>query len=444
MAKTKELTEAPAAEPTSDEATEAMHTDAVTAEAAQPETEGLARLIAVAGLQVSQAADELQQAAERLMKAEEDAREAELRWRAADEQLAQGASKHAELLEMLQSTREGQTEGEERARRAEQRLQIALDRSRIMEEQIQALEARSAEAEAQPHVTVIVDDERTALQEAVAADVRRPLTSILGLTLALKHADPQSVEGGDMVKQLATNARKLDRLVGEMLALDKIANGTYEPNLRRTDIEALVRRVVEESPDLANRDIKVDAEHIALEVDPALTEQMVETLLSNAGRRTAPGNTVWVKISSDQGGAVIAVDDTGPEVPPGLRGAMVAALSDEGPAARHRPRGGTGLTLLARLAEIHGGRAWVEEHPGGGASFRVFLPGTQEPQQESVDDRAAARVLDPDDERAIALARALVGSGDDGDGLFDAAAISAELRGIGGGLEEVQDDEVVL
>jgi K+-sensing histidine kinase KdpD len=453
--KTSELKEAPAdsaSEPARDEESiEEMGPEVADPTPSQhhAETEGFARLIAVAGLQVSQAADELQHAARRLMEAEEDARDAELRWRAAEDELAQGASKHAELLAMLQSTRDGQAEGEERARRAEQRLQIALDRARIMEEQIQALEARTTEAEEQPHVTVIVDDERTALQEAVAADVRRPLTSILGLTLALKHADPQSVEGADMVKQLATNARKLDRLVGEMLALDKIANGTYEPNLRRTDVEALVRRVVEESPDLANRDVKVEAEHIALEVDPALTEQMVETLLSNAGRRTAPGNVVWVKISSDQGGAVIAVDDTGPEVPPGLRGAMVAALSDEGPAARHRPRGGTGLTLLARLAEIHGGRAWVEEHPGGGASFRVFLPGTQEPQQESVDDRAAARVLDPDDERAIALAKALVGSGEDGDdGLFDADAISAELREIGGGLDgslqEVRDDEIVL
>jgi len=416
-----------------------------TMEEPQTGAEGLARRIAVAGLQVSQAADELQQAAERLMKAEEDAREAEMRWHAADEQLAQGASKNAELLGMLQSTREGQTEADERSRRAEQRLQIALERARIMEEQIQELEARAQEAETRPQVTLIVDDERMALQEAVAADVRRPLTSILGLTLALKHADPQSTEGADMVRQLATNARKLDRLVGEMLALDKIATGAYEPNLRRTDLEALVRRVVEESPDLANRDIKVEAEHIALEVDPALTEQMVETLLSNAGRRTAPGNPVWVKISSDQGGAVIAVDDTGPEVPPGLRGAMVAALSDAGPAARHRPRGATGLTLLARLAEIHGGRAWVEEHPGGGASFRVFLPGTKEPHEESVDDRAAARVLDVDDERAIALARALVGADADGpdNGLFDTAAISANVREIGG-FEEARDDEIVI
>ncbi|MGZ5352579.1 MAG: sensor histidine kinase, partial [Actinomycetota bacterium] len=179
---------------------------------------------------------------------------------------------------------------------------------------------------------------------------------------------------------------------------------------------------------LASRDVRVEAEHIAIELDPALTEQMVETLLSNAGRRTTPGTPVWVTISSDQGGAVIAVDDTGPEVPPGLRGAMVAALSDEGPAARRQPRGATGLTLLARLAEIHGGRAWVEEHPGGGASFRVFLPATQEPQRESHEepagDGAAAREANTDDERAVPFARASVQADEPGPGR-DAAAISS-------------------
>ncbi|MEA2551091.1 MAG: Histidine kinase, gyrase and HSP90-like ATPase, partial [Actinomycetota bacterium] len=34
-----------------------------------------------------------------------------------------------------------------------------------------------------------------------------------------------------------------------------------------------------------------------------------------------------------------------------------------------------GLSLVSRFAELHGGRAWVEDRPGGGASFKVYLPG---------------------------------------------------------------------
>lgn len=350
----------------------------------------LSRTISVAGLQVSQAAEELQQAAERLMNAEERVHDAELRWHASDEQMAQAATKNAELLDMLQSAREGQSDADERCRRADQRLEVTLERVRILEEQITELETKAEEAEGNPsNVTVIVNDERNALQEAIAAEVRRPLTSILGLTLALRHADPKSTEGKDMVKQLSTNARKLDRLVGEMLVLDQIASGSYQPNRRRTDLEALVRRVVEESPDLANRDVKIEAEHIAIEVDPALTEQMIETLLSNAGRRTAPGNPVRVKIFSDQGAAVIAVDDTGPEVPPELRGDLSSAMSDDRPGTAKKKTGATGLSLLARLAEIHGGKAWVEERSGGGASFRVSLFGPK--PDEGAEDNAETR-----------------------------------------------------
>src|SRR6266511_5275468 len=43
----------------------------------------------------------------------------------------------------------------------------------------------------------------------------------------------------------------------------------------------------------------------------------------------------------------------------------------------HSPGMGVGLALVARFAELHGGRAWLEDRPGGGARFKVFLPGQQ-------------------------------------------------------------------
>jgi len=391
---------------------------------------GLARTISVVGLAISQAADELQQAAERLVAAEEQARDAELRTQAAEEQLAQSAGKISELLQMVETAREQAAESDERARRAEAQLQAVVEQARELERQARAMEqrvrelevdaarvaeleghlgelrARLEEAEARP--TVIVDEEHGALKESIAAEVRRPLTSILGITLALKHTDSKSPDGREMIRQLATHARKLDRLVGEMLEIDRIAAGTYVPNLRRTDLEALVRRVVEECSDLANREVELRTDHVAIHVDPALTEQMVESLLANAGRRTVPGSTVWISVTPEEGGAVIAVEDTGPEVPEGVRRALLAGDGD--PGVRERAKGAAGLSLLSRLAELHGGRCSVEDRPGGGASFRVFLPDgasarDREPEREPRTE--AARPPRELDERALALARAL-------------------------------------
>jgi len=106
---------------------------------------------------------------------------------------------------------------------------------------------------------------------------------------------------------------------------------------------------------------------VALEVDPALTEQIVETLLTNAGRRTAQGGKIWVTVVSEDDGASIAVDDTSAEGLPDMGGTAHTSRSK-------RSNGAAGLPLVVRLAELHGGRAWVEEREGGGASFRVFLP----------------------------------------------------------------------
>lgn len=421
------------------------------ATATQIERGGLARTISVVGLSISQAADELQQAAERLIAAEEHARDADLRVAAAEEQVAQGAAQTAELLTLLQQAKDGQMEAEEASRATQDRLRAAEERARATEERGRALEehlgvlraaaeeaddlraaaqrtrelealveelqAKVADAEPEPAVTLIVNDERVALQEALAAEVRRPLTSILGITLALKHTDSKAPDGREMVRQLSSHARRLDRLVGEMLDIDRIVAGTFTPNLRRSDLEALVRRVVQESPDLANRDVNLKTDHVAIQVDPALTEQMVETLLANAGRRTVPGNAVWVTVFPEGAGAVIAVEDTGTEIPAGLRQVMAEAAEANGHDVGQRASADPRLPLLARLAEIHDGRCWVEERVGGGASFRVFLPdaasrAVDEQPVEDEPDRAAASEL-PFDERSMALARALADADDD-------------------------------
>ena len=65
----------------------------------------------------------------------------------------------------------------------------------------------------------------------------------------------------------------------------------------------------------------------------------------------------------------------GPGVPDDLRAAVFEPFRQApGSAAEHSPGVGVGLSLVLRFAELHGGRAWLEERPGGGASFRVFLP----------------------------------------------------------------------
>ena len=70
---------------------------------------------------------------------------------------------------------------------------------------------------------------------------------------------------------------------------------------------------------------------------------------------------------------MIAVEDDGPGIPADLRDKIFDAFY-RGPDSVHTPGSGIGLSLVARFAEMHGGRAWVQEREGGGSSFRVLLP----------------------------------------------------------------------
>jgi signal transduction histidine kinase len=110
-------------------------------------------------------------------------------------------------------------------------------------------------------------------------------------------------------------------------------------------------------------------------LDAAKVERIVENLVANAVRHTPEGSSLWVRVQRSDDGVTIVVEDEGPGVPPDLREAVFEPFR-QGPAKEsvHSPGVGVGLSLVARFAELHGGRAWVEERPGGGASFRVFLP----------------------------------------------------------------------
>ena len=205
---------------------------------------GLVSRVSAASLQVSKATEGLEQVAGLLRTAEEFAKDADTERREAEEALELVETQRAELSEMLALARSEAAAAERRAVAAEERLK-ALERTF-------ALEARLDDG---PRAGPVAGGPRQ------LTELRRRLTtSIMGLTLAMKHADPSSTNGATMIEEVGASARRLERLVVQLIELDGIADGSFVPNKRRAVADATAvgsaadRTVTEELRELSSFD----------------------------------------------------------------------------------------------------------------------------------------------------------------------------------------------
>jgi PAS domain S-box-containing protein len=231
-----------------------------------------------------------------------------------------------------------------------------------------------------------LDEMKNTFLAAVSHELRSPLTSILGLSLTLERApDLDAGDRTDLLSRLATNARKLDRLLKDLLDIDRLNRGIVEPQLRMTDVGALARRTVESLDVLGGREVQVRTDAVMIAVDPPKIERIVENLLVNAARHTGPDRRIWLEVAPANAGVLIRVADDGPGVPTEVRDEIFEPFRQGPSPSAHSPGTGVGLSLVARFAELHGGRAWVDDREGGGASFCVYIPGSVAETEPSED-----------------------------------------------------------
>lgn len=245
-----------------------------------------------------------------------------------------------------------------------------------------------------------VDTMRTTFLQAVSHELRTPLTTIVGFSQTLNRAGDRldDARRADMLERLEVNARKLEQLLSDLLDVDRLSSGAIEPTRRPVDVAGLCRRVLEQTP-TPTHPVSGPDNCVIANVDSSKVERIVVNLLGNAVKHTPAGTPITIHVVPDEAGdgAILTVEDDGPGIPEELHDTVFDAFV-QGPASSSSPQPGTGigLSLVARFAELHGGRAWLEEPTGGGCRFQVHLPADAAVSPDPVEDGlAAGRISGP-------------------------------------------------
>jgi two-component system OmpR family sensor kinase len=224
-------------------------------------------------------------------------------------------------------------------------------------------------------------------------ELQTPLTSVRGYAELFRRGAAQRPDDlATAMGRIEAEATRMGVLVDDLLLLARLDQGRpMDP--APVDLTSLVGDLVADARAVEpDRPIALEAgAPVTIQGDDLRLRQVVGNLLSNARAHTPPGTPVTVRTLIRDGEAVVEVADRGPGLP-AEHAARVFERFFRADPSRARTSGGSGLglSIVASIAEAHGGRAEVDSTPGEGAVFRVLLPLDGTPADDPEDGPAAA------------------------------------------------------
>ena len=254
----------------------------------------------------------------------------------------------------------------------------AVQLERVVDERTAALREREHELADRNARLQSLDHAKTRFFANVSHELRTPLTLTIGPLEDLRTraaGDPQVERWLDIALR---NARRLLRLVNQILDVAKLEAGAMHLAPRPLDLGPFARGVAAAFAPVADRKgIRLTVETIEAlpgAFDADAVEKILTNLLSNAIKFTPSGGTVHVALSKDGESARLLVRDSGPGIPPDqIAHVFERFYQVDESTSRTQPGTGIGLSLVKELVELHGGTIAVES-ASAGTTFTATIP----------------------------------------------------------------------
>lgn len=238
--------------------------------------------------------------------------------------------------------------------------------------------ARSHEVAGQAELVRQSEEFKSTLIDALAHELKTPLTSVkASVSALLAETPPAATNQRELLTIIDEEADRLNRLVFEALQMAKIEAGKLRLDRQACSVDSLIRMAIEKSRRLLEgREVQ---EQIAaglpeVSADTELVGTVLSHLLDNAAKYSARGRPIRVAAELDDGQVRISIADQGP----GLSEEELSRIFDKyyrGARTRDTVPGvGMGLAIARDIVLAHGGRMWAESATGEGARFSFTLP----------------------------------------------------------------------
>jgi two-component system sensor histidine kinase KdpD len=251
-------------------------------------------------------------------------------------------------------------------------IAVAMERSRSFENESRAEAARQSE------------QLRTAVLDALAHDVKTPLTAIRAASSGLLEAHVLDPLHEELVSLIDEESARLDDITNRLLRLARLDAREVRLHRDRLGVERLLDQTVSparrRSPDRIIR-TRCAQEGLAVSGDEQLLSMALSQLIDNALKYSQPETGMTVAAERKGLDALISVHNFGSTIPEADLERIFERFYRSRDVSRRVSGTGLGLSITRKIALAHGGRVWASSDETRGTTFYLSLPLTEETAQ---------------------------------------------------------------
>jgi signal transduction histidine kinase len=256
-------------------------------------------------------------------------------------------------------------------RRVDTLLQLLEDKSIQLKETDEQLRKAHEELKS-------LDKLKTDFMNMAAHELRAPLTPIIGY-LHLIDKSGLNRDDQDNLNTILQNAKRLERLVGDILDIAKLESKVMKFNMEEVQIADLIKNSVVNAKSLADeKGISLEAKNISklpvIHADPMRLAQVLDNLINNAVKFTDEGG-ITIAAWSENSKVIVEITDTGVGIPEDDLPKLFTKFFQAKTPGGRRPGGtGLGLAICKEIIKALNGEIWVKSKVGEGSTFGFSLP----------------------------------------------------------------------